>query len=108
MRATPLISLAVLVFAGLAHAADPKAIYQGTCIACHGPATHGAIPGVPDLVKTGRLGKPDAVLVNSIMNGAQTPGASLTMPAKGGYPTLTPADAQALVTYMRALDSKSK
>lgn len=89
-----------------AFAAEPKAIYQGTCIACHGPAARGAIPGVPDLVKTGRLDKPTATLVANILSGVQTPGSPLAMPPKGGMPNLTPADAEGLVTYMRALRGK--
>lgn len=86
-----------------AHAADPKAIYQGTCVACHGARGEGAFPGVPNLAKGGRLAKPTAVLVDSIMKGMQTPGSPMAMPAKGGTPTLTAADAEALVIYMRGL-----
>ena len=35
----------------------------------------GALPGVPDLAT--RLGKPDAELVNNILNGFQTPGSPM-------------------------------
>jgi mono/diheme cytochrome c family protein len=98
----PLLLLAALL-APTAHAADPKAIYQGTCIACHGAHAEGAFPGVPNLAKTGRLAKPAATLVDSIMNGMQSPGSPLAMPAKGGTPTLTAADAEALVGYLRTL-----
>lgn len=94
----------VLVLASLgAHAADPKAAYHGTCIACHGARAEGAIPGVPNLIKTGRLAKPTPVLVESIIKGMQTPGSAMAMPPKGGTPTLTAADAEALVLYMRGL-----
>lgn len=99
---TILLAAALLV-AGTAHAADPKALYQGTCIACHGAHAEGAFPGVPNLAKSGRLAKPTDALVKSIMNGVQTPGSPLAMPAKGGTPTLTPADAEALVGYLRTL-----
>lgn len=102
-RLLPLVLLGTL---GPARAADPKAIYEGTCIACHGPTAHGAIPGVPDLVKTGRLDKPTPTLVENIMKGLQTAGSPLAMPPKGGTPGLTATDAEALVTYMRTLDRK--
>ena len=37
-----------------ADAADGKALYATSCIACHGPKAQGAIPGVPDLAKSKR------------------------------------------------------
>lgn len=101
-----LLPLVLLGTIGVATAAEPKAIYEGTCIACHGPSARGAIPGIPDLVKTGRLAKPMPALVESIMKGMQTAGSPLAMPPKGGNPNLTPVDAEALVTYMRALSTK--
>lgn len=99
MRRIPAMLALTLAFS--AHAADPKTIYQGTCVACHGARGEGTIPGVPNLGKSGRLAKPTAVLVESIMKGMQTPGSPMAMPPKGGTPTLTPADAEALVVYMR-------
>lgn len=91
-----------------AGAADGKALYATTCIACHGPKGQGAIPGVPDLGKSKRLAQPDAVLVANILNGFQTKGSPMAMPPKGGNPNLTPADAQALVIYMRTLAGTTK
>lgn len=84
-------------------AADGKALYEATCIACHGPRGQGAIPGVPDLAKGGRLTKPDAELAANILNGFQSKGSPMAMPPKGGNPNLTAADIDALVTYMRTL-----
>ncbi|KAF1689633.1 c-type cytochrome [Pseudoxanthomonas taiwanensis] len=104
MTRTLFLAAALLALAPqAADAADPKALYNATCIACHGPKAEGAIPGVPNLAKSGRLSRPDAELVTNIMNGYQSKGSPLAMPAKGGNPNLTPADAKALVEYMRSL-----
>lgn len=96
-------SLFLLGASQTAVAAEGKALYEASCIACHGAKARGAIPGVPDLAKGGRLSKPDAELVANILNGFQSKGSPMAMPPKGGNPNLTAADAQALVTYMRTL-----
>lgn len=100
-------SLFVLGASQTALAAEGQALYEATCIACHGAKAQGAIPGVPDLAKGGRLSKPDAELVANILNGFQSNGSAMAMPPKGGNPKLTAADAEALVIYMRALTGKS-
>lgn len=84
-------------------AAKGKALYEATCVACHGPKGKGAIPGVPDLAQGGRLAKPDAEVTANILNGFQSKGSPMAMPAKGGNPNLTAADAKALVVYLRTL-----
>lgn len=89
-------------------AAEGKALYETTCIACHGPKGKGAIPGVPDLTKGGPLAKPDAVLAANILNGFKSKGSPMAMPPKGGNPSLTAADAKALVVYLRTLTVPSK
>ena len=80
-----------------------KALYSQTCIACHGANGKGTIPGVRDFtVSDGPLSKSDEELVKSITEGVATPGAALTMPAKGGNPALTEADILSLIAYLRS------
>lgn len=100
-RVAGLLLAPTLLISGLAFAAEPEALYRGTCVACHGANGQGALPGVPDLAT--RMDKADAVLVASIFDGMQSPGSPLPMPAKGGNPAITPADAEALVVYLRQL-----
>ena len=79
-----------------------ETVYRDTCIACHGADGEGTLPGVPDLVgPNGALGKADAVLMNNIINGIQSPGSPLSMPPKGGNPELSREDVEAVIRYMR-------
>lgn len=98
-----LLSTALAAFAAGAQAASHgKSVYERTCVACHGADGKGTLPGVPALGgKAGRLAKPDAVLLKSILVGYQTPGSPMAMPPKGGDPTLTEEDAAAVLQYMR-------
>jgi len=95
------LSALTLAAPGTSAAADGKALYTGTCVSCHGANGKGAFPGVADLGP--RMAKTDAQLSNSILNGLQTKGSPMAMPAKGGNPKLTAADAAALVAYIRTL-----
>ena len=80
-----------------------RTIYSQTCIACHGANGKGAIPGGADLTKGGgALSKPDEALLNSIIDGFQSPGSALAMPPNGGNPTLTQEDVKAVLAYLRA------
>lgn len=85
-----------------------QAIYAQTCIACHGASGKGAIPGVPDFTKgEGPLVKSDAVLLQNISEGFQSPGSIMAMPAKGGNPALTSVDLKAVLAYLRSEFGKS-
>ena len=101
-----LLSLSGLVQTAMA--AEGKALYETTCVACHGANGQGAVPGVPDFAKGGRLSKPDAELVANILKGFQTKGSPMAMPPKGGNPNLTAEDAKALVIYLRTLAVRAK
>ncbi|NIO42912.1 MAG: c-type cytochrome [Burkholderiales bacterium] len=83
--------------------AKGKSLYSTTCVACHGNDGKGTIPGVSDFTKLdGPLTKTDDELAESIIKGLATPGAALTMPAKGGNPSLTDAEVLSLVAYIRS------
>ena len=80
-----------------------RAIYTQTSIVCHAANGNGALPGVSNFSsEDGPLGKSDAELAKSIDKGLATPGAVLSMPAKGGTPSLTNDDVRALIAYLRA------
>jgi cytochrome c5 len=80
-----------------------KALYDSTCVACHGADGNGTIPGVPDLTgPAGRLKQSDSVLEMHVLNGFQSPGSSMAMPPKGGNPGLTKEDITKLVDYMKS------
>jgi len=77
-----------------------KAIYDQTCIACHGENGKGAIQGVPDL--GARLSQSEDVLLISIIRGMQSPGSAMAMPPKGGNPSLSEADIRSVIGYLRS------
>ena len=79
MPGTPLIMLAaaVLAYSSLANAAGDSgrgaAVFNGTCIACHGSDGTGNLPGVPDLTeRSGLLSQDDAVLLKRMAYRAGT------------------------------------
>ncbi len=96
------VALVGALHAGADGIAAGKAIYDQTCVACHGVKGKSAIPGVANLAgKDGPLSKTDEELIGSIKNGMARPGAMMTMPPKGGNPALTDEDIQAVLAYIR-------
>lgn len=78
-------------------------VYGGTCIACHGESGKGEIPGIPDFTShKGPLAKTDAVLLDHIMNGFESPGSVMAMPELGGNEDLTEQDVLNVIAYLRA------
>lgn len=79
-----------------------KKLYTQYCLACHGADGTGTMPGVSDLADpAGVLAKSDAVLLRSLLDGVQRPGAPIVMPPKGGNPALTEQDMRRVLTYIR-------
>lgn len=91
---------------GPVHANDVKLgaeVYGGTCVACHGENGKGEIPGVPDFTSAkGPLIKTDAVLLDNIINGFESPGSDLAMPELGGNEDLTEQDIKNVIAYLRS------
>lgn len=80
-----------------------QAVYQQTCVACHGADGKGSLPGTPDFTAAeGPLNKPDEVLIKHITEGFESPGAAMAMPANGGNAALTGADISNVLEYLRA------
>lgn len=79
-----------------------EAVFNQTCVVCHGANGKGTVPGAPDFTSaSGPLAKSDDVLIRHILEGFQSPGSPMSMPARGGNPKLTPADLQAALEYIR-------
>ncbi len=102
----PAISLLIAV--PQAFAADGKALFEANCTSCHGNQGQGGFSGVPNLITSGRLAKPDKVLVDHIMKGFRSPDSQMGMPEKGGDASLTEDDAEAILVYLRAIPHSPK
>lgn len=82
--------------------ADPDRAYNQTCVACHSANGKGAVPGAPDFTAPGSpLSKADDLLLRHMIEGFQSPGSPMAMPARGGNPALTDTDLAALLAYLR-------
>ncbi len=84
-----------------------KAVFMGTCFACHGPDGKGLVPGTPNLQgKKSPLKQEDAILKERIVNGYQSKGSPMAMPPMGGNPNLTDEEVEAVIAYMKHAFSK--
>ncbi len=94
---------------GSGDAANGEKLYQGTCVACHGPDAKG-ITGLGKDLTTSEFAKglSDEELVAFIETGrpasdpANTTG--VDMPPKGGNPSLSDDDLLDIVAYLRTLE----
>ena len=84
--------------------ADPAAgeeIYNETCIACHGEDGAGEVPGAPDFAEPdGVLSQSDEILLRHILDGFQSEGSQMAMPAKGANEDLTIKDLRDVLSFM--------
>ena len=87
------------------NASNGEEVYKQTCVACHGANGEGVIPGVPKFSE--RLSKSDETLLANIKNGFQSEGSPMAMPPKGGNASLTDADLQAVLSYIKKLSTKN-
>tara|TARA_R110002124_G_scaffold263280_1_gene429502 strand:+ start:103 stop:459 length:357 start_codon:yes stop_codon:yes gene_type:complete len=79
-----------------------EVVYKSTCFACHGLDGKGMVPGTPDLTgKKSPLMQDTSVIKKRILEGFQSEGSQLAMPAKGGNPTLKESEVDAVILYMR-------
>jgi mono/diheme cytochrome c family protein len=95
----PVVSSSVLHNISSPISLSGKAIYNKTCIACHGANGEGAINGVPKLSERLPLSS-DEVHLQHIKNGLLSPGSAMAMPANGGNPNLTDEDIAAVLKYI--------
>ena len=98
MNATPVAQ----TVSAPAESANGQSVYESSCIACHGNNGQGAIPGVPDFTAAdGPLTKSDEVLLDHVINGYQSEGSPMPMPARGGNAQLTDAELAAALDYIK-------
>lgn len=77
-------------------------LYSQTCVACHSANGEGAFEGVPNLmIASGRLSKPDEILLANMINGFQSAGSPMAMPPRGGNPDLTDQDMAHVLAFLR-------
>jgi len=77
-------------------------LYAQNCMVCHGDDGSGAMPGVSDLTENLDWSRMNELkLVKRLKQGIQSPGATVSMPPKGGNPDLSNDDLKALIHYMR-------
>ncbi len=75
-----------------------KAVYDGTCIACHGAGVAGAPKFGDKAAWSARIAQGKDTLYTHAINGFQSKAG--VMPPKGGNPVLKDEDVKAAVDYM--------
>ena len=81
-----------------------RTLYENNCAVCHGPDGEGAMPGVRSMTaNTGWAKKSDQELVTIIINGVESTDGPVSMPPKGGAPSLTEEQIHSIVNYLRRL-----
>jgi cytochrome c5 len=88
------VAVAAMSVASLAVAADGKAVYESTCVVCHGTGAVGAPKFGDKAAWAPRIATGKKALLASALNGKNA------MPPKGGNSNLTPEDVSAAIDYM--------
>lgn len=103
-----LLLLTGLALTGLAWGLPPgdpergKVVYEGTCVACHGPEGHGTVPGAPDFATAEATFAQDReALLRHMREGIRSPGSPMGMPPRGGDDSLTDKDLLDALAYIR-------
>jgi cytochrome c5 len=89
-----LLAIAGLGLAWSATAADGKAVYESTCVVCHGTGAVGAPKFGDKAAWAPRIATGKAALLASALKGKNA------MPPKGGNSTLTDQEVSAAIDYM--------
>ena len=89
-----LLAMAGLGLASSATAADGKAVYEGTCVVCHGTGAVGAPKFGDKAAWAPRIATGKAALMASALKGKNA------MPPKGGNSNLTEEEVSAAIDYM--------
>jgi cytochrome c6 len=93
------ISLLLIAWTGLSHAADPNkgaGLYAMHCATCHGVSGISVMPSAPNFAQNEGLMSPDGALLISIQNG------KAAMPAYRGV--LSAQDILDVIAYLRTLN----
>jgi cytochrome c5 len=89
-----LLAMAGLGMAWSATAADGKAVYESTCVACHGTGAVGSPKFGDKAAWAPRIATGKAALLSSALKGKNA------MPPKGGNSNLTDEEVSAAIDYM--------
>jgi cytochrome c5 len=94
--AAGLLAAVSMSLSSVAFAADGKAVYDGTCVACHASGVANAPKFGDKAAWAPRVALGKAALVASVKNGKNA------MPPKAGNPKLTDEEISAAIDYMVA------